>query len=177
MTSRREMQARKRIVALADHQFLPNFAASNLMPTRFIFLLLPGVHLLDLAGPDQVISEAIDFGADFSIEYAGIQPEIETSAGLGISRLKHFSELACQPGDFIVIPGARVKYILSPSMLDNRDLFAWLVQAHQRQANLVSICVGAFVLAEAGLLNGRNCTTHFQLVERLRAQYPLAKVE
>ena len=63
------------------------------MPTKFIFLILPEVHLLDLAGPDQVISEAIDFGAYFSMEYCGIAPTIQTSAGLGIGPLKYFLEV------------------------------------------------------------------------------------
>lgn len=147
------------------------------MSVKFIFLILPDVHLLDLAGPDQVISEAIDFGADFTIEYAGIQQDIQTSAGLGISHLKHFSELEFQEGDYIIIPGSRVKYIFSDTLKNNANLFRWLAAAHLKKANLVSICVGAFVLAEAGILKGLTCTTHFQLTRQLQERFPSLKVQ
>lgn len=143
---------------------------------RFIFLVLPETHLLDLAGPDQVLSEAIDLGADFKMEYCGIEPDIQTSAGLGIHRLKHFSEVQVQPGDYLIVPGSRVKYILSAEFRAHTDLFQWLKTAHQTGAQLVSICVGAFVLAEAGLLNGLPCTTHFQLTQQLQARFPRTQV-
>ncbi|MBL0270763.1 MAG: DJ-1/PfpI family protein [Chitinophagaceae bacterium] len=147
------------------------------IPVKFIFLIFPEVHLLDLAGPDQVISEAIDLGANFEIEYCGINPAIKTSAGLGISGLKHFSEVDFRAGDYIIVPGSRVKYILSDNFKRNRKVFEWLVKAHQQKVNLVSICVGVFVFAEAGILKGLPCTTHFQLTQQLRDRYPDILVE
>lgn len=147
------------------------------MPVKFIFLIFPEVHLLDLAGPDQVISEAIDFGADFEIEYCGIEPDIHTSAGLGITGLKHFSEISFKEGDYIIVPGSRVKYILSPALKKNRAVFDWLHNAFRHKVNLVSICVGVFIFAEAGLLKGISCTTHFQLTRQLQENYPDIQVQ
>jgi hypothetical protein len=43
------------------------------MPTTFVFLILPEVHILDLAGPNQAIHEAIDYQADFEMEYCGLE--------------------------------------------------------------------------------------------------------
>lgn len=139
---------------------------------KFIFLILPEVHLLDLAGADQVLSEAIDFGADFTIEYAGIEEAVKTSAGLGLHQLKHFTEITICPGDFIIIPGSRVRYIESGVFKENKALFEWLRSSYDKGVNMVSICVGAFALAEAGLLNGVTCTTHFQLTDSIQKQYP-----
>lgn len=147
------------------------------MPIKFIFLIIPEVHLLDLAGPDQVISEAIDFGADFKIEYCGIEQDVQTSAGLGISPLKHFSAIEPRAGDFIIVPGSRVKYIFSDSFKKNKALFQWLAAAHLKKVNMVSICLGAFVLAEAGILKGLACTTHFQLTRQLQEKFPTLKVQ
>jgi len=147
------------------------------MPIKFVFLILPEVHLLDLAGPDQVIAEAIDFGADFCIEYAGIQTDILSSAGLGITHLKHFSEIEYKKDDFIIIPGSRVKYIFSEAFKSNLQLFKWLSDVHRNKVNLVSICVGAFVLAEAGILQNVACTTHFQLTQKLQERFPFIKVQ
>lgn len=145
--------------------------------TRFIFLILPEVHLLDLAGPDQVISEAIDFGADFEIIYVGLHKTIETSAGLGINRLLPYTTIRFKVGDYLIIPGSRVKYILSKDFKENKAIFQWIKEAYQQNVQLVSICVGAFVLAEAGVLNGLACTTHFQLTQQLKKNYPLIDVK
>lgn len=146
------------------------------MSARFIFLILPEVHLLDLAGPCQVISEAIDMGADFTIEYCGIDEISSTSSALGINRLKKFSDCSVMAGDFIVIPGSRVKYLQSKEFKSNTQLKEWLQAAYAKNAILVSICVGTFVLGEAGLLDHIDCTTHFQLTEKLQKQFPKTRV-
>ncbi|HEY3403689.1 MAG TPA: DJ-1/PfpI family protein [Ohtaekwangia sp.] len=146
------------------------------MATRFIFLILPEVHLLDLAGPNQVISEAIDTGADFKIEYCGIEEEIATSAALGINRLVHFSKVKFKAGDYIIIPGARVKYLQSKQFRANHELLKWMKSAHQANVIFVSICVGSFVLADAGLLDDIECTTHFQHTQELQQKFPKARV-
>ncbi len=147
------------------------------MPTKFIFLILPNVHLLDLAGPDQAIHEAIDFGADFEIVYCGINEAITTSAGLGLKQQTHFSKIKYNAGDFIIIPGAKVKYLLSNEMKANKDLHIWLCKAHQNKINLVSICAGALVLAECGLLDNISCTTHFKVTKQLQQLYPKTTVK
>jgi len=147
------------------------------MPTRFIFLVLPEVHLLDLAGPDQTIHEAIDFGADFELTYCGLHGTLSTSAGLGIAEQRHFSQVNVRPDDYLVVPGARVKYLTSSVFKANKELFQWLRDAHANGTHLVSICAGALVLAHARLLDGIPCTTHFQLTEKLRQLAPRAVVK
>lgn len=57
------------------------------------------------------------------------------------------------------------------------SLRLWLQQQHARGAILCSACAGAFVLAAAGLLNGRKATTHWGLVETFETQYPQVKLE
>lgn len=146
-------------------------------PTRFVFLVLPEVHILDLAGADQVISESIDFGAPFCIEYCGLESDIKTSTGMSIHELKHFGEVRLNPGDYLIIPGGRVKYIESENFKKNTALFEWIAQAYALKVHLVSICVGSFVLAYSGVLDGRMCTTHFQLTQKMQQQFPKTKVK
>jgi transcriptional regulator GlxA family with amidase domain len=146
------------------------------MKTKFTFLVLPQMHLMDLAGPDQAIHEAIDFGADFTIEYCQIEKNITTSAGLPVGNLKHFSQVEFNAGDFLIIPGANTSYLLSNEFKKQTQVLEWIRKTHQAGVTICSICVGAFVLAECGLLDNIPCTTHFKKTQQLQTMYPLAKV-
>lgn len=146
------------------------------MPVKFIFLVLPRVHLMDLAGPDQVIYGAIEYGADFTIEYCSVEEHITTSAGLPIGKLKHFSAVKLDKGDYLVIPGSETDYLLSNEFTKKKDLFTWLSQQYKNGVNICSICTGAFGLACCGLLDGIPSTTHFSKTKQLQKQYPALKV-
>jgi AraC family transcriptional activator FtrA len=72
----------------------------------------------------------------------------------------------------IVIPGWR-----DPDERPPAPLLEALRRAHRRGARVVSICSGVFVLAAAGLLDGKRATTHWRYVDALRARYPRIRVE
>jgi AraC family transcriptional activator FtrA len=74
--------------------------------------------------------------------------------------------------DTIIIPGWRDADEEPPE-----ELLRKLRQAYERGARLCSICSGVFVLAAAGVLDGRRATTHWKYLERLAARYPAIKVE
>jgi transcriptional regulator GlxA family with amidase domain len=147
------------------------------MPIKFTFLILPHFHSMDLAGPDQTILEAIDYGADFEIEYCAMDESTVSSAGLPLGSMKHFSEVQLTEGDFLIIPGSSVSYLISLKFKKNTDLIDWIVQQHHKKINLVGICAGAFVLAECGLLDHIACTTHFQRTSQLQQLYPKSMVK
>lgn len=146
------------------------------MKTKFVFLLLPEIHLMDLAGPDQAIHEAIDYGANFEIEYCCLIPEITTTSGLPIGNVKHYSKVEINQGDFLMIPGSNAAYLTSAEFKKQTQLLAWLTRLHQNGINVCSICSSAFALAECGLLDNIPCTTHFKKTKDLQQSYPKAKV-
>lgn len=146
------------------------------MAITFAFLILPQLHILDLAGPDQTLHEAIEYGADFNISYCSLENNVVTTAGLPIGNTVHYLDIQLNKGDYLFIPGSNAAYLTSPIFKENKPLFQWLVQCYQKGINLCSICAGAFVLAEAGLLNGIACTTHFKKTSDLQAMYPKTKV-
>ncbi len=147
------------------------------MKTKFVFLLIENVHPLDLAGPVQTILEAIDFGAPFEIQYCSYKNEILDSSGLKMSNLTHFYEIQFSKDDYLIIPGARLKFITSQDFRDNKLVFKWIQEFYKQKVNLVSICSGAFALAETGLLNNLSCTSHFNVTSLLQEMYPFTKVK
>ncbi|MBL0048200.1 MAG: DJ-1/PfpI family protein [Bacteroidetes bacterium] len=147
------------------------------MTTKFTFLLLPQIHLLDLAGPDQAIHEAMDYGADFEIEYCSLENNIVSTAGLPLGKVKSYKSCKLKKGDYLFIPGSNFTYLTSLPFKKQKDLLNWIVMQHANGVTLCSICAGAFVLAECGLLDGINCTTHFKKTKELQQLYPEAKVQ
>jgi transcriptional regulator GlxA family with amidase domain len=147
------------------------------MAVKFTFLILPYVHILDLAGADQVIHEAIDYNADFKIEYCGIGENVCTTSGLPLGEIQHYSQTKLNQDDFLIIPGVSYAYLISNDFLQCQDLFEWIKLQYAKGVNLCSICLGAFVLAETGLLNKKNCTTHFKKTKELQKRFPSIKVQ
>ena len=148
------------------------------MPVRLIFVISPRTHLLDLAGPDQVFFEAIFFKAPFEIEYCSFAPEeAGTASGLRFATLRHYTELEPKKGDYIFIPGMDTDVIDHSHNRAMKDLFHWLSAAYTRGVHLCSICTGAFLLAAAGLLDGKTCTTHWKYTRKLQSRYPRLKVQ
>ena len=137
---------------------------------RVIFVALPHFEVLDLTGPLQAFHEANACGAGCAILLCGPAPRICSDQGLWVSDLQPLP--APEAGDLIVIPGLRM------ATLDALDpaVFAWVRSAHERGAHVASVCTGAFVLAKAGLLAGRQCTTHWSRVEELGRRFPEASV-
>ena len=140
---------------------------------RVAFLLVPGLHLLDLAGPAQVFSTAADLGYGYELHYVAEQPEVATAQGLTVRAGPGWPELG--PDDMIMVPGWR-----GPVLAGRRPLGAVtlgrLAGHHATGGTVASVCAGADALGRAGLLDGRRCTTHHDLQDELARRYPLATV-
>ena len=107
-------------------------------------------------------------GFDFQI--CAAQPgAVATSSGFGI-HVEHGLD-AVERADLVAVPAMPGK----GSAPD--DVLKALRTAHDAGARVLSMCTGAFVLGEAGLLDGRRCTTHWLHTSALAAQFPLAEVD
>jgi transcriptional regulator GlxA family with amidase domain len=144
--------------------------------TKIIFLVLPHVHLLDLAGPDQVFLEANGHEANLTIEHCSIADSVITSSGTCISKLKSFKQITISKGDYVFIPGADVGYLNSKSIPFEKEVTKWLKDGYEKGACICSVCSGAFLLAKLGLLDGKKCTTHWKRAKELKAKYPQVQV-
>lgn len=138
---------------------------------------MPQIHLMDMTGPDQVLLEAIGFGADWEIEYCSFTTDIVASTGLPLGKMQHFSKIQWNPGDFLIVPGANVSYIMGSGQIKAQtEMLTWIRQSHAQGVLVCSICAGAFVLALSGLLNDRICTTHWKRTQELQASFPRVQV-
>lgn len=144
--------------------------------TKIVFLVLPEIQLLDLAGADQVFYEARCYGSDIEIDYCSFENAIKTSTLLPIGKVKDLHEITFRAGDYLIIPGAETPYLLSDEFRAKTQVFEWLKMAYSQRVILCSVCTGAFVLALAGLLNGRKCTTHWKRTAQLQALFPKTEV-
>jgi transcriptional regulator GlxA family with amidase domain len=141
--------------------------------TRVVFLLVPGVHLLDLAGPAQVFYTAAGLGHGYDLHYVAEQAEVRAAQGVPLRA--SVSWPALEPADLIVVPGWD-GYTRGRSALLGPAATAALAAHHARGGTVASVCAGADALGQAGLLDGRRCTTHHDLQEDLARRYPRACV-
>jgi transcriptional regulator GlxA family with amidase domain len=145
--------------------------------TQIVFLILPHLHLLDLAGPDQVFLEAKDYGTAIRLRYCSFTQAVHTSTGLPFGALENFSNITFNAGDYLFVPGADMKYLLSDALKQEKELINWFKAAYTEGVFIGSICTGAFFLAMTGLLDGRKCTTHWKHATRLKTLYPKTLVQ
>jgi transcriptional regulator GlxA family with amidase domain len=141
--------------------------------TRVVFLLVPRVHLLDLAGPAQVFSTAADHGLGYALEYVAEQPEVPTAQGLRLHASPHWPRLG--PDDMVLVPGWRAPVLHGSAPIAAATLRA-LRAHHDAGGTVASVCAGADALGRAGLLDGRRCTTHHAHQDELAERYPRAHV-
>jgi transcriptional regulator GlxA family with amidase domain len=135
-------------------------------------LIFDGVEVLDFAGPFEVFAGALPAGEVddqalfFKVVTIATELRLIDCAG-GLLVQPHFSLENHPPLDILVIPGGNVG-----PMLRNRGLLDWIVREDKQVEVLASVCTGAVLLAETGLLDGGPATTHWASVGWMRTQYP-----
>lgn len=138
---------------------------------KIVFLLLPGLHLLNLAGPAQVFSELATLGHPVELHHVAEFPEVPTAQGVTLRATTDWPEPA--PGDLVLVPGWSTA---GPTPRVTPAQSEALVAHHASGGTVAGVCSGAFVLGLTGLLDGRRCTTHHSLQEKLARRHPRARV-
>jgi transcriptional regulator GlxA family with amidase domain len=153
-------------------------------PTRRIVVLAyPDVQMLDVTGPLEIFAAASRLlarrdGADpgppaYAVEI--VAPEagpVRTSSGLELVASRSTRGLR-GPIDSLIVAGGEG----SRALIRDTRTITWLRRIAPRPRRLASVCTGAFLLAEAGLLDGRRATTHWAYCEQLAERHPAVRVE
>jgi transcriptional regulator GlxA family with amidase domain len=139
-----------------------------------VFVLLPNVILLDVAGPADAFRNANGrVPGSYRLRFVGPETRVPTAVGLALCGLEplpaHFA-----PGTILVLTG------ISGERIDPRDpatqrVIEWL-RSSASPALLLCVCSGSVLAARAGLLAGRECTTHHAHLDELRKAEPRARV-
>jgi transcriptional regulator GlxA family with amidase domain len=131
-----------------------------------------GVELLDFAGPGEVFAaaRAAGGGRAFNVYTVAAAPELITSQGFLSVKPQYTFENAPRP-DIVVLPGGNTGI-----PLQNPKVIEWVKSTSQDAEVMISVCTGAFLLARAGLLDGKEVTTHWGSIERLKSEFPKATV-
>lgn len=143
--------------------------------TDVAILLFPDVLLLDVAGPVEAFSIAnryLPAEQHYRIRTLALGERlVRASCGLQMVADELIGEAPAAAHDLLLVPGGPGAYN------DDHSAFRpWLIAAAAAARRFGSICTGAFILGDAGLLDGRRVTTHWNYTERLARRYPQAQV-
>ena len=134
-----------------------------------VVVAFPGVQSLDVAGPVEVFAAAADYRVEVVAPAAG---QVPAHSGLVLFAERALANVRGPVDTLLVAGGEGTRAVMSDhSFLTNVRRVA------QHSRRIASVCSGAFVLAEAGLLDGRRATTHWGSCELLASRYPQVTVE
>ncbi len=133
-----------------------------------------GVQLLDLAGPSDVFSVANVFArGSYEIAYVGARSDVTAASGLKL-RLERLPAVNSAT-DTILVPGGSSGAIRNATA--DQVLMRWLQKSSKQVQRVASVCSGAFILAELGLLDGKRAVTHWSATKQLAKQLASAQIE
>ncbi|MEY9857458.1 transcriptional regulator GlxA family with amidase domain [Catenulispora sp. GAS73] len=150
------------------------------MSRRVVFLVFPRFQLLDLSGPLEVFSQAdrlfpLDGGRRrYATEVVAASADpVVASDGLAVVPHRTVASAVSSPIDtLVVVGGMGVR-----DACDSPEYVDWVQAMAGRARRVTSVCSGAFLLAAAGLLDGRRAVTHWQSCDELAARFPEVRVE
>ena len=146
---------------------------------RVVILAFPDFQLLDVTGPWEVFGRTTRHLRDhrlrggYALELAAARPgHVTSSSGLSLGVQRRLGEVR-GPLDTLLVAGG----VGTGPALRERALVAFVRRAARRARRTASVCTGAFLLAEAGLLDGRCATTHWNACAQLASRYPKIAVD
>jgi transcriptional regulator GlxA family with amidase domain len=143
---------------------------------RIIVVVVPPVDELDLVGPLQVFNSVNRLASRtiYTIEVVTSADRLTVDGESGVLTFlarQHFSQVDGTCDSVLLVCG------LGTRSVRDAALSAWLKQKAATVRRLGAVCVGAFLLAEAGVLNGRRATAHWKFGRELATRYPAVRVE
>jgi len=142
-----------------------------------VLFAFDGVQLLDVAGPADAFDAATRLvenrGTPYRLRVATLDGEpVRTGSGLTLGADLRLDDVR-PPVNTLIVPGG----LTTDRLLEDRAVLASVARVAALAGRVASVCSGAFILAEAGLLDGRAATTHWSACAELAARFPRVDVE
>ncbi|MER5999470.1 GlxA family transcriptional regulator [Nonomuraea angiospora] len=144
------------------------------MQRRVLMVVFPGFQLLDLAGPSDVFATAALLAPQdgYRVEVAAVRAgPVHSGNGIAVTA-RALGEVTGPVDTLMVVGGMSV-----PEQLGDRELVEGVARLAAGARRVASVCNGAFLLAEAGLLDHRRATTHWLAAGELDARYACVEVD
>ncbi|MEV4354799.1 GlxA family transcriptional regulator [Nonomuraea sp. NPDC051941] len=144
------------------------------MQRRVLMVVFPGFQLLDLAGPSDVFATAALLAPQdgYQVEVAAVRAgPVPSGNGIAVTA-RALGEVTGPVDTLMVVGGMSV-----PEQLGDRELVEAVARLAAGARRVASVCNGAFLLAEAGLLDHRRATTHWLAAGELDARYACVEVD
>ncbi len=110
----------------------------------------------------------------FKVELVGAEKDVKLNNGLyTVHTEKLISEV--EKSDLIIIPALFGN--MSQAIESNKKLIPWILKQYNSGAEVASLCVGAFLLASTGLLNGKKCSTHWAFIADFHQMFPEVNIQ
>ncbi|HWB93083.1 MAG TPA: DJ-1/PfpI family protein, partial [Puia sp.] len=137
-------------------------------------------NISSITGSFEILTRANDFWKAggrmplYKIEVAGVSTTNEFEDGL-FSVRPHLRVSEIKKTDLVIIPSLNHNY--QKAMKGNTELADWIAWQYKNGAEIASVCTGAFLLASAGLLDGKSCSTHWSVAENFRVMFPKVNLQ
>lgn len=143
---------------------------------KHISILIPNEAVLaSIVDPRTIFTGANDFlealgkPAQFKVQLVGLDKDVKVHGGMfsvHADLLLHEVEKT----DLIIIPAISGDLVTAVEL--NKEFLPWIVKQYQGGAEVASLCIGAFLLASTGLLNGKECSSHWKTAPEFREMFP-----
>ena len=137
-------------------------------------------NLSSITGAYEIFTKANSYWKEngkkelFKIQLAGISEKIEFNNGLFVVK-PHLNISEINQTNLIIVPSLNHNYEIA--LAGNNLLLKWLEKQYKNGSEIATICTGAFMLAEVGLLDGKSCSTHWSVTENFRIKFPKVKLQ
>ena len=141
-----------------------------------ISILIPETAVLEaIADPRYMFMAANEFLVSegnkplFNVQLVGLKKQVKLMDGLATIHPDRTVE-EVKKTDLIVIPA--ISGDIKTALEKNKKYVPWIIEQHRKGAEVASLCIGAFLLASTGLLNGKKCSTHWLSANEFRRMFP-----
>ncbi len=159
------------MLVLIMNSYISNAQISKKM--KVAILIYDGVYLLDFAGPLEIFNDSMINDSTNAFDVFLVSPTNKTiKCHTNTEISANYSVDNCPEADILVIPGGNLNLAS-----ENTKIADWIKKVNLNTKITMSVCTGAFILAELGILDNMEATTWYGAAKRLQKMYPKIKIQ